>query len=108
MGLMVLLSHTPWPTYNNSVSGVSCGSATSPASSCEDRVCRNSFIYDESACSSSTDINITITATNIHGTGSPSDATVVHSMTIIISNGITMLMTAYLLAYMHRQQKHSF
>ena len=67
--------------YNNSVSGDGCGSATIPASSCIDQACRHSFTYDESDCSSpSTDINITISATNILGIGLPSEPIFVHSM----------------------------
>ena len=67
--------------YNNSVSGNGCGSATIPASSCVDQVCRHSFTYDESGCSSpSTDINITISAANILGIGPPSEPILVHSM----------------------------
>ena len=72
--------------YNNSVSGVSCGSATVPASSCVDEVCRHSFTYEESSCGSpSTDINITISAANILGVGPPSDPIVVHCMYDILA-----------------------
>ena len=68
------------------MSGVSCGSAAVPASSCVDEVCRRSFTYEETSCSSpSTDINITISAANILGAGPPSDPIVVHSMCGFIS-----------------------
>ena len=67
--------------YNNSVSGEGCGSATIPAFSCVDGVCWHSFTYEESGCSSpSTDINITILATNILGIGLPSEPILVHTM----------------------------
>jgi hypothetical protein len=66
--------------YNNSVSGDGCGSAIIPASSCAAGVCRHSFTYEGSGCSSfSTDVNITISATNILGIGPPSEPTIVHS-----------------------------
>ena len=56
--------------YNDSISGVSCGSATVPASSCVDGVCQHSFTYEESACSSpSIGVNVTISAANVLGSG---------------------------------------
>ena len=57
-------------TYINSVSGVSCGSATVPASSCVNGVCQHSFTYEGSACSSaSVGVNVSISAANVLGGG---------------------------------------
>ena len=57
-------------TYINPASGVSCGSATVPVSSCVNGVCQHSFTYEESACNYSSVINVSISATNVLGRGS--------------------------------------
>ena len=56
-------------TYINPASGVSCGSATVPVSSCVNGVCQHSFTYEESACNYSSVINISLSATNVLGRG---------------------------------------
>jgi hypothetical protein len=56
-------------SYNDSLSGVSCGSATVPAFSCDDGVCQHSFSYEGSSCSPLTGVNVTISAANILGSG---------------------------------------
>jgi hypothetical protein len=99
--------------YNNSVSGDGCGSATIPASSCAAGACRHSFTYEGSGCSSlSTDVNITISATNILGIGPPSEPIiVVYSM---YNNSTAAVILYYIYTHMlipivlYRQQKHTF
>ena len=60
-------------TYYNSVSGIICGSAIVPASTCVDGMCRHFFTYKESTCNSpSVSVNVTISAANLLGSGPPS------------------------------------
>ena len=60
-------------TYDNSVSGATCESATVSASSCVNGICRHSFTYEQSGCSSpSVGVNVTVSAANILGSGPPS------------------------------------
>ena len=56
-------------SYNNSLSGVSCGSAIVPASSCVDGLCQHSFTYEGSACHSAFGVNVSISAANVLGSG---------------------------------------
>lgn len=57
-------------SYNDSLSGDSCGSATVPASSCVDGLCQHSFTYEGSACNSaSVGVNVSISAANVLGSG---------------------------------------
>ena len=57
-------------SYKHPISDVSCGSATVPASSCVNGVCQHSFTYEGSACNSaSVGVNISISTTNILGSG---------------------------------------
>ena len=56
-------------TYINPASGVSCGSATVPVSSCVNGVCQHSFTYEESACNYSSVINVSISATKLYVLG---------------------------------------
>lgn len=70
--------------YNNSESGESCGSATVPSSSCVDGVCQHSFTYKESACNAtSIDINVTISAANILGSGPTSDPVLIQGTYVV-------------------------
>lgn len=66
--------------YQNSESDSSCWSATIPASSCVDDVCRHTFTHELSPCSSISShsrVNFTILATNVLGNGPASSPYIV-------------------------------
>ena len=60
--------------------GTNCGSAVVPASSCREGVCTSTFTVTSSSeykCHPSTDISVTVFATNALGTGPHSDPTLI-------------------------------
>ena len=93
-------------TYNNSLSGISCGSATVPASSCVNGVCQHSFTYEGSACSSaSVGVNVSISAANVLGSGPSS-----YSMTVqgIIIATQTLKLDSYTFVFLYIEQSNTF
>ena len=67
-------------TFSDFTSGSICGSATIPASSCQNGVCRHMFEVSP-PCSSNVDVSINVYATNILGDG-PSSHPVVFNLII--------------------------
>lgn len=60
--------------YSNLTSGEVCGSAMIPGSSCMDSVCSDVFNVTSSRCFPSTELSVTIFASNILGNGEISEA----------------------------------
>ena len=60
-------------TYSDSASGRTCGSATIPADTCSNGVCKDVFDVFHSNCPRIGGINVTVNAVNILGSGPESN-----------------------------------
>ena len=83
-------------TYLESSSGRICDSAEIPASSCENKECRNEFNVSTSSCSMSTRIHFIVSATNILGKSINSNSTYIGNY----ANNNALLTMKLIITYM--------
>ena len=66
----------------DTISSIKCDSVAIPSSSCTDGVCNVSYpLLKDSGCSDSTNLSVTVYATNILGNGPESLPVIVHITT---------------------------